>query len=273
MTEDVVFAEVPNSVEEVFENFKEGRHTGLPVVKKGTKKIVGIVTRSDFLRNPEEDQLAMVMTRDPVVVSEDDDIEKVSRLIIENNIRRVPVVDGEELIGIVSVADLVKIIAEDGINGNVEDYMEDECSISWVKTPAQVVAEVMRLSDTDAVIILDSQCNLAGVVSDTDLVKAFEFEDGLERSDMGAASDENDWTWDGVRDTMKLYYGVLKLRLPECSAEDIMTEDVVYDYVGTSVKSSAKKMARGEIEQIPVLDEDNRLFGILKDRDLVKTFI
>ncbi|WGI17739.1 CBS domain-containing protein [Methanonatronarchaeum sp. AMET-Sl] len=273
MSTDVEVAEVPGTVEEVFGLFKNGQHSGLPVIKEGTKKVVGIITRSDLLKNPHEDQIAMLMTRDPVVIPENEDITEAAKLILRHDIRRIPVVSNEEITGIISVADLVKVIPDMEIEGTVTEYANGHCTSSWTNTPVPIIGEIMRLSNSDSIPLLNDECKVGGIISDTDLVKAFELEESLEKSNMGAASDENEWTWDGVRDTMKFYYGVSTLKLPQVPVKEIMTEDVITVYIGAEISDCAKKMARNSIEQIPILDEDENLIGLLRDRDLIKSFL
>ncbi|OKY77679.1 MAG: CBS domain containing protein [Candidatus Methanohalarchaeum thermophilum] len=274
MTKEVKTTQVPGNVEKIFNVFKEGKHTGLPVLKKGTNKVVGVITRSDLLRNPNEDQIAMIMTRNPTTIRKDTEINEIASLINNKEIRRLPVVEeNDELAGIVSVADLVDVISNKGIKRGISKFMNGSCTSTWTKTPVPVVAEVMRLSMSDAVPVLDDDCKVTGIVSDTDLVKSFKIEDELERSDIGSASDEDDWTWDGVRDTLKFYYGVSKFKLPNVAVEEIMTENVVSAFIGSTVEDVAQKMNRNQIEQIPILDEENRLVGLIRDRDLIKALI
>jgi CBS domain-containing protein len=113
------------------------RHfSGLPVVDRGGH-VIGIVTEHDLLRRtnrpgserPHWLQLMIeraalsekfaqldrtkvedVMTRDPVMVTEDTPIEDASRLIESRGIKRLPVVQGDHLIGIISRADLVRAL-------------------------------------------------------------------------------------------------------------------------------------------------------------------
>ncbi len=48
------------------------------------------------------------MTESPVTVSPDMDIEEASRIIGEKGYRRIPVVENEKPVGIISVADIVE---------------------------------------------------------------------------------------------------------------------------------------------------------------------
>jgi CBS domain-containing protein len=111
--------------------------SGLPVVAAdGT--LVGIVTEGDFLRREEigterrrtkwlqfvlgparmaEDyvraagrKIEDVMTREPLTVSEDDTLSTVVELMERRHIKRLPVVRGEKLVGIVSRANMMRAL-------------------------------------------------------------------------------------------------------------------------------------------------------------------
>ncbi|MHA1937547.1 MAG: CBS domain-containing protein, partial [Candidatus Thorarchaeota archaeon] len=69
MQSDVVYTSVPGTREDVLQIMAEKQVNGIPVVKKGSKTLVGMVTRSDLLRKADEPQLAMLMVRDPETVT------------------------------------------------------------------------------------------------------------------------------------------------------------------------------------------------------------
>src|SRR5665647_3055696 len=104
MTRDVVFVEVPGSRDTALKIMKEKGITSVPVVKNRT--LVGIITRGDIFRNPEEDQIALLMSRQPVFVSPIATIEDAARIFIEKAIRRMPVVDDSQLVGFITVTDI-----------------------------------------------------------------------------------------------------------------------------------------------------------------------
>jgi CBS domain-containing protein len=90
----------------------------LPVVDHD-KKLIGIFSERDVLRvihNRGENFARMpvcdVMTRDPVTCHLDDDVEEVMGLMSDRRIAKVPVVADTELIGIVSVGDVIKALHE-----------------------------------------------------------------------------------------------------------------------------------------------------------------
>jgi len=94
MVRDVAYAQIPGNRDDVLKTLQDRKVSGLPVVKKG--EVVGIITRSDLLRNREEDQTALLMTRDPVVISPDKSVVQAARLLVQHKIRRLPVVEDKK---------------------------------------------------------------------------------------------------------------------------------------------------------------------------------
>jgi CBS domain-containing protein len=56
----------------------------------------------------------------PVTIGADDSVEETLRTMKEHNVRRLPVIDGHELIGMVSQADVAKNLPEDKVGELVE---------------------------------------------------------------------------------------------------------------------------------------------------------
>lgn len=220
MTRDVVFAEVPGSRDTALKIMKDRGVTSVPVVKN--HKLVGIVTRGDIFRNPEEDQIALLMTRQPVFVSPNATINDAAHILVENTFRRMPVVDDSELVGFITVTDIVSAIADMDIGTPVDDYIIREIVAVWEMTPVDVVGEIMKLANADASPVLDSANKVVGIVTESALLKASKIEDTTEKADLSAGSDEDAWTWEAVRDTMRLYYGVSRVELPSVPVKDIM---------------------------------------------------
>lgn len=271
MTRDVVFVEVPGSRDTALKLMKDKGITSLPVVKN--HKLVGIVTRGDIFRNPEEDQIALLMTRQPVFVTPNAAINDAARILVENIIRRMPVVDDSDLVGFITVTDIVSAIADMDIGTPVDDYIIREIVAVWQMTPVDVVGEIMKLANADASPVLDSASKVVGIVTESALLKASKIEDTIEKADLSAGSDEDAWTWEAVRDTMSLYYGVSRVELPSVPVKDIMMAEYESIYHKTGISECARQMRRFDVELLPVVTADEKLEGIIKDSDLVKVLL
>ncbi len=270
MVEDVAYVTVPGTREEIMEVCKERYISGVPVVKEG--KVVGVVTRQDLLRNPDEEQIALLMSRDPITISPEATIAEAARIILSHRIRRLPVVE-EKLIGIITVADIVKKIAEGGYKGHIDNYIGDKTIAIWDEMPLSVAGRIMELGRVKAVPVLNLELKLVGLITDRDLINAAAIEDETEHSDFSLGSDEDDWTWEGMRDTMKLYYGVSKMKLPDKLVREVMVKDVVTATRNCEVSECAKKMSENKFDQLPVISTRGKLTGILLDRDLLKVLV
>lgn len=268
MTRDVVFVEVPGSRDTAIKIMKDKGITSVPVVKNRT--LVGIITRGDIFRNPEEDQIALLMTRQPVFVSPTATIKDAVRLFIENAIRRMPVVDDSQLVGFITVTDIVSAIADMDIKTPVDDYIIREIVAVWEMTPVDVVGEIMKLANAEASPVLDSTNRVVGIVTEGALLKASKIEDTIEKADLSAGSDEDAWTWEAVRDTMSLYYGVSRVELPNSPVKDIMMAEYESLYHKTGISECARQMRRFDVELLPVVTADDKLEGIIKDSDLIR---
>ena len=138
MTRNVITIRRDASVLEAARLMLENKISGLPVVdESGT--LVGIVTEGDFLRRAETRtertrprwlaflvspgvlakeyahtharKVAEVMTPEPVTVSADAQVEQVVRLMEKHHVKRIPVLDGARLVGIISRANLLHALA------------------------------------------------------------------------------------------------------------------------------------------------------------------
>ena len=87
----------------------------IPIVEdKEEKKLTGIVTDRDLAikvvaeaRDPKTTQVEEVMSEGLVTCRENDDVQSVLKLMEDNQIRRIPVVDqGDHLLGIIAQADV-----------------------------------------------------------------------------------------------------------------------------------------------------------------------
>jgi CBS domain-containing protein len=86
----------------------------VPVVEDG--RLTGIVTDRDIVvrvvaegRDPSSTTIEDIASTDVVTVSQDDDLDTALRLLAEHQVRRIPVVDGDRLVGIVAQADIARL--------------------------------------------------------------------------------------------------------------------------------------------------------------------
>jgi CBS-domain-containing membrane protein len=110
MTPNVLSVTDDAPVRDVARMLDRHRISGVPVCD-GEGHMVGLVTEFDLIAKPEARTAGEVMTRDVISVMEGTSVDEVRFLLVNRRIKRVPVLRGNRLVGIVSRADLVREIA------------------------------------------------------------------------------------------------------------------------------------------------------------------
>lgn len=110
------------------------RHVGALTVVDDAK-LVGIISERDYARklilenrDARTTSVADIMTPDPIVVTSDQSVEKCMAKMSVNRIRHLPVVDGDTLVGIISVDDVLKAVIREQSEALevLEAYIKDE---------------------------------------------------------------------------------------------------------------------------------------------------
>lgn len=109
MTRPVVHVRAGTPVADVAELLARKKISAVPITDDGGA-VVGLVSEYDLLAKQGE-TAREIMTPGVISVTEDADVEDVRFLLIERRIKRVLVMAGPELIGIVSRSDLVRLMA------------------------------------------------------------------------------------------------------------------------------------------------------------------
>lgn len=270
MVHDVAYVGIPGSRDDVLKTLQEWKVSGVPVVKKG--EVVGMITRTDLLKNREEDQTALLMSRDPIVVGPESSVVDASRQLLKHGIRRLPVVDGKKLVGIITVADIVRVAEGLNIKESIEPYLEKETMVLWSEMPLPVAGAIMEYAFVEACPVIDTNLKLVGIISDRDLIKASVIEDSVEKTDMSADAGEDAWMWDRVMQTINRYYTISRIQLRDIKVSEAMVPPITA-FKSNEVSECAAVLRKNRIDQLPVITSSQKLMGLLKDRDIVKALI
>ena len=109
MTANVISVPDTSGIEDAARVLARHRISGVPVINS-SGALVGLVTEYDLI-SKQGQVVTDIMSRGAISVTEDTDVEEVVHLLTNRRIRRVPVLRGDRLVGIVSRSDLVKQIA------------------------------------------------------------------------------------------------------------------------------------------------------------------
>jgi CBS domain-containing protein len=126
-----IFSVEPNTiVYNAIEVMAQKNIGGLLICESG--KLVGIFTERDYARklilkgkSSKDTTIGELMTKNPFTVTLDSSIEECMQLMSNRRIRHLPVLDNGNLVGVISIGDVVRFIIEEqkSIIAHLESYI------------------------------------------------------------------------------------------------------------------------------------------------------
>ena len=119
-----------SSVYDALEELEEKNLGALVVLENG--KLIGVFTERDYARkvilkgrSSKETLVRDIMSSTPVFVNPDKTLDDCMQLMTDKFIRHLPVLENNELVGVISIGDIVKYIIydKDFIIENLEHYI------------------------------------------------------------------------------------------------------------------------------------------------------
>ena len=269
MSTDLIVGYVPGTVKSALDLLAKHNVSGMPILKKDTKKVVGVLTRTDIFKNADEEQLALIMSKEVHSVTNDQDIKDAAKLLFEKRIHGLPVVNKKKnLVGIISPKDVLKVLSDKN-EREAENYFTNIVAPTYQDTPINIAMEIINITSENALPVLNDELKLSGIVTDGDLFKLSHIRESVSQTNMGMGGDEDQWTWEGIRDTVRLHYSTSEVTLPQIPVKEIMITDVVKGFKNTTVSEIANSMLKHDISHIPIVDANDRLIGMISDIDLM----
>ena len=269
MTKKLVKAEAPSSRTKVLKLLVKHNVTGVPVVKEGTMSYVGFVSRQDIFAKPDVEQLALIVNKDHPYINSKDNVKKAAKMLVSNELHHLPVISNKKLVGIVTPTDLLAIVEKENFKKSVEKLVRRPCIPIYEGTPLTVVAAMIKITNAYAFPVLDDDSRLSGIITDRDIFNLSVIDGTTAISDLGSGEDEDEWTWEGLRNIMKLYYEVSKITLPKIPVKEIMVKDPVTVFRKTSISEAARIMRKNDFGQLPIRDSDDKLIAMVDELDLI----
>ncbi|NEQ25232.1 MAG: CBS domain-containing protein, partial [Microcoleus sp. SIO2G3] len=121
--------------------FSRSHHRGFPVLDNG--QLVGIITQTDLANAsqrqlPGDTTISQVMTPQPITVIPDDPLSQVLYLLNRYKLSRLPVIEGRQLVGIITRADIIRAEADQlsGETNQLESRPEPSYVVYQTHAPA-----------------------------------------------------------------------------------------------------------------------------------------
>lgn len=114
MTKDIASLNVDDTIERAAQLMKEHDVGAIPVCNG--EKVVGIITDRDIAvravaegENAKQQVVRTIMSSNPVLGNPNMDIHEATRIMGERQIRRLPIVENNNLVGVISLGDIATV--------------------------------------------------------------------------------------------------------------------------------------------------------------------
>jgi CBS domain-containing protein len=114
MVKEIITVNPPTKIRDAVELMNKNQIGCLVVTRKG--KPVGIMTERDVLKkivcsckNPEQTKVSEIMSKPLIVGRVDMDWLEAVQLMLDQNIKKLPILDGERLVGLVTLTDIARM--------------------------------------------------------------------------------------------------------------------------------------------------------------------
>ncbi len=254
MSEDIITIDKDQNLSDALKLLRKHNVSRLPVTNN--KELVGIISERDIADKLGSSKyesmpasrlhISSVMVKDVLTVPETMQLGDVAKLMLDNGIGSVPVIDGDEnMVGIVSKADFVTLavgIAFDKIT--VKEIMSKDLT---VVSPTERLVHARRQmieSHIGRVPVMDVE-ELVGIVTSKDLMRAF------------------------IDFRKKVPEKYQKSQIKEILVEDVMSSNPKFTSKDATISEVANIMIETGFNGLPVV-EDDQVVGIITQTDILR---
>ncbi|MCD6380733.1 MAG: CBS domain-containing protein [Candidatus Odinarchaeota archaeon] len=223
------------------------------VVVDDEDKVIGIVTESNIMdrigtyrmRKIPTSQILVssVMSENVITTNPYDEVSHAAKLMIENGISGLPVLFGEDLVGIITKTDVVAALTE--IKGfKAIDVMDNKVKVVGPKTRVIQVRQSMLKSGIEYVVVADKD-EVLGIVTDRDIA-------------YGLSSIKMSEKWRHLDEVLDKFFvvNITRRGIPTVSPED-------------ELRDVAKILVKEHMKAIPVMSE-GKLIGCVSKTSVTK---
>ena len=286
----------------------------IPIGEEKKPYFVGVVSERDIFRqippdtgkgaagktNPKVQRqlLGQVVTRKPKTVSPGTSIVNMLSTMLDNHVDMVPVLDGEDLVSVVTTSDIIKMIVRfdvicwlssrskktshernktrsaDQLSGSADDVtslfttvfqtvkniMTEQVVCLGTDDNLAVAMEAMKNGKFRHVPIVDEEGTLAGILSDRDVLRYLPFAGGQRLPGTGAFRSS-------------LFHVDMRDPCLSLPISSIMTRNVTCIRPNCSFYDVVKMLHELKISCLPVVDEEKKLRGIVTVTDVMRALL
>ncbi|MEU2429361.1 CBS domain-containing protein [Streptomyces sp. NPDC007861] len=136
-------------------------------------------------------------------------------------------------------------------HSKIGSLMVDDVVSVIPETSFKEVAKLLAVHGISGLPVVDTDDKVLGVISESDLV--------LRQAGVGAETEPVRSSADATAQAMR--------------ARELMSHPAITVQADSTIAAAARRMAEHRVERLPVVDEDDRLVGIVTRRDLLQVFL
>lgn len=159
-------------------------NNGGVIIVMENDEVLGWVTPTEILENSDFDGFAgEIMQKNPIVAGSAERVSHVRRLMLDNNIGRVPIIEGDKLIGIVTEKDIAKAMRSfrDLVDANkqesriknliVEDIIKMGVKTVYTNTPTKDAVKIMLEENFGGVPVVNLEEKMVGIITRRSVIR------------------------------------------------------------------------------------------------------
>ncbi|MEN4007326.1 MAG: CBS domain-containing protein [Methanobacteriaceae archaeon] len=262
MSREVIGIDKDQNIHDALKLMKKHNISRLAVLNghgRNNKELVGIITEKDIASRlgsskygnlaPSHFHVSTVMSTDVITVESRQIIENAAKLMIDNKIGGIPVVDDGDLVGIVTKTDFIKICQ--GVpytNTLVKERMET--NLMTINSKDRLVHARRMIVDEDLgrLLVMD-EGRIEGIITAKDVACSMI----------------------SFRKIVPDKYQSARIR--NLLVEDIMTQNVHTILESATIADASTMMVSGECSGIPVVDSKGGVKGMITKTDIIKFIV
>ena len=97
-------------------------------------------------------------------------VYEVSKLLLNDNIRGVPVVDGDEILGVIRYPDILSVVAEKKLDSTAEEFMDETVVTAKDNISLINAMDLLQQNNVSSLVLLNEKSDISGIVSFTDIL-------------------------------------------------------------------------------------------------------
>lgn len=178
MTRKVISSEVKDSISDILQKMKILKKGGLPLIKNS--KLVGTISERDFIKNLSKKYTGIsvsdIMTHKPFYISTKSTILHCIKAMTNARYRRLPVLDGKEIVGVVTAVDVLKYLNQTNfnhiyLNESIEEIFTTPVYHVFEHDDISDVIKIILENNIGGIIVTNENNFLRGIVTERDIIE------------------------------------------------------------------------------------------------------